>query len=179
MAKVITFNTKFPAYHNSMKGEPTHFVEKLLLSFIDIGEISISRSVEIAKELNLELMNDVNKVRKLDLHPKVHTIRGGHRFKAGDLFSPRIWTGKPYNSKQFVLAHDVEVKQTWHFEILDRDVYLNHKYHCKVFSGKFHDLALNDGLTSEQLKQWFKYPKLNINLKDHQIICWCDEINYL
>lgn len=31
---------------------------------------------------------------------KHHTIRAGNRFKTGDYFSPRVWSGSPYNSKQ-------------------------------------------------------------------------------
>lgn len=38
---------------------------------------------------------------------KYHTIRAGNRFKKGDYFSPRIWTDKPYASKQYQFHPDI------------------------------------------------------------------------
>ena len=115
MSKVITFSQRFPSYH-PRKGEPTFFVEKLLLSFINIGDISISKAVEIARELNLHSdFQDMYRIRKVDMPHKHHTIRSGHRFKKGDKFSPRTWSGKPYNSKQAFIAPDIEVANVFDF----------------------------------------------------------------
>lgn len=114
--RVITFSRHFPAHH-SRKGEETLFVQKILLSLLETGHISMSRMVEIGRELNLPGIQTINEIRKLDLDAKHHTIRRGNRWKEGDFFSPRIWTGRPYASKQCEFVHPVEIVKTWPFSV--------------------------------------------------------------
>lgn len=144
MSKVIMFSRVFPAYHPKA-GEPTNFVEK---------------------------------IAKVE---KIHTIRKGHRFKVGDTFSPRVWgndinpkSGRsgPYNSKQIIIAPDMEVKQIYSFELQkgDFNYYLNGKL-LKIDQLK--EVAKNDGLHIDDFECWFNSADF-----DGQIICWSDAVKY-
>jgi hypothetical protein len=85
--KIITFSRYFPVYHPKA-GQPTEFVQKILLSLIEVGHISMSKSVEIGQKYGFPGFFSINDVRKLDLSPKHHTIRAGNRWKEGEWFSP-------------------------------------------------------------------------------------------
>src|SRR5690242_11147919 len=107
MSRVITFSRTFPSYHPKA-GQPTHVIEKLYAGLADTIP-------------QFKIPNDANEY--WDWHeyyncklPKYHTIRGGHRWKVGDSFSPRIWSGKPYASKQIIIAPDIQIKQIWDVE---------------------------------------------------------------
>lgn len=172
MAKVITFSRVFPGYHRRA-GEPTFFVEKLLKGFPSFEQTK----TDLISVLPLALD------KWGAFNPKFHTIRAGHRFKPGDKFSPRVWSGRPYNSKQIVLGPDVEVKQTWDFEILNGyddecpDVRINCEWKCELGSEYSKDLAKNDGLTIEDFESWFNLKRPG-QLFDGQIICWNEKIEY-
>lgn len=166
MAKVITFSKNFPSYH-FRKGEPTHFIQKFWASI----KVPLPVSVDAEK-----LEGEVHLLMKENFIPKHHTIRGGKRWKVGDKFSPRVWSGKPYNSKQIILADDVEVKQVFDFEMDLNGVYaVNGKY---LDNNKYETLAMNDGLTEEELFNWFmpnyNKPKEFVG----QIICWNENVSY-
>jgi hypothetical protein len=166
MARVMTFATKFPAYHPNA-GQPTHFVEKIFA-----GLAETDNTWTMPKEFT-----------NYDIHvyynttPKVHTIREGHRWKVGDIFSPRIWSGRPYFSKQIIISPDIEVKKVWDFEIWGTGV-------ISIQTNMLNELR--EGISCERIAQndgfddvkdflaWFKYPKPFTG----QIICWNDEIQY-
>lgn len=165
MSRVLTFSTAFPGYH-SKAGEPTYFVEKILLglpSSIVIGLTSIPSKYY---QTFLQLLAD----RKL-FEPKGHTIRAGKHWKVGDKFSPRIWSGKPYNSKQLIIAPDIEVKKVWDFEINRKGIRINGN---NVDDIDLELLARNDGLSLPDFLAWFKFPKDFSG----QIIYWDDRIEY-
>jgi hypothetical protein len=100
MSRVITFSRYFPAHHPRC-GESTYFVEKIWAS---LETSFLDQLADEDRIFNPRLSLDV-------FAPKHHTIRAGHRFKAGDWFSPRVWSGKPYNSKQIQFAPDIQVKK--------------------------------------------------------------------
>jgi hypothetical protein len=163
MAKVLTFSRVFPAYH-PRKGEPTYFIEK------------------VVKSLGIDALCPVNPANLINCSPKHHTIRAGKRFKAGDYFSPRYWTGSPYNykrdgSKCPAFAPDTLVVKTFDFEIKNNSFYINGREYDGEIEGH-HELlekiATNDGLSKEDLLLWFKFPKPFSG----QIICWNENINY-
>lgn len=167
MSKVLIFSRFYPSYH-PRKGEPTFFVEKLTNSFQSLKYDRIDMPDELQFDLGMYHLCD----------PKHHTIRAGHRFKPGDCFSPRVWSGKPYNSKQIVIAPDIQVKKTWDVEIDECDVWAigvpgtQIKYTDDKQNA---DIAKNDGLTEQDLYWWFKSSKKPF---EGQIICWNNNIEY-
>lgn len=161
MARVTTFSRQYPQHH-VRAGEPTYFVEKILVSFKELGI-----SLPYKKELPLSFLESL----ALDkFSPKHHTIREGHRFKVGDTFSPRVWAGKPYLSKQLVIGPDIAVKKVWNFKIEGPHFILNDKY---LTIKELTTIANNDGLTIDDFLIWFDAPHF-----DGQIICWNDALQY-
>ena len=165
MAKVITFSRVFPKGHPKQSQE-TFFVEKVLKS---INPIKIQSKLIVQDALHL-----FNSQEYLFCKEKNHTIRAGKRFKKGDLFSPRVWSDKPYRSKQITLFEDTEIKNVWDIEIYNsHEVYIDGVFHCSFGSENWHLLCLNDGLTSSDMQNWFS--KLPFK---GQIICWNDTVTY-
>lgn len=164
MSKVIMFSRVFPAHH-PLAGAPTYFVEKLNKSFMQLGinEIYLLMQYQFNIDLNL----------KDEFKPKHHTIRAGHRFKVGDKFSPRVWSGKPYQSKQIIIAPDIEVKKTFDFHIRKHDYFINHS---PVNYNQLKVVAANDGLSVDDFECWFNVKKGEVFAG--QIICWNENINY-
>lgn len=176
MSKVITFSRNFPSYHLK-EGKPTYFVEKLLKSLYIITPLmeeyfaNLNPDYPEISDFRGSLLHPMN------FHPKYHTIRAGRRFKKGDYFSPRIWSAKPYNSKQIILASDIEIKNTWDIEIempirkfqLTNDEGTWWQYDK---GNTIQQIATNDGLEIEELWNWF--PKTF----EGQIICWNENIQY-
>lgn len=159
MAKVITFSPFFPGYH-PRKGEQTHFIEMVVKSFaqcgIPTGEFDEYRHFDEEFYETCE--------------PKGHTVRAGHRFSAGEKFSPRVWAGRPYNSQQIIIAPDVEIKSVWNFRTYTAGpIYLEGltPYDLDL-------LAKNDGLSKQDFLDWFRYP----GPFDGQVICWDEKIKY-
>lgn len=179
MAKVITFSRTFPAYHPK-KGQPTFFVEKFLRSW---DQFHSFQQILEAKMLSNEII-DIEQWRICK--PKHHTIRAGKRFKVGEYFSPRIWSGKPYNSKQIVIAPDTQIKKIWDFEIIaiEKPLYGEYRYfEIKINDKLFvnmNELSTNDGLSENDLWYWFTLsPEFKKKSKfSGQIICWNTEIKY-
>jgi len=181
MSRVLTFSTKFPAHH-PRKGEPTFFVDKIWEA--------IKPSVEVMAEYYSK-MNGVHYIHDpkgkgtyppTPFEPKGHTIRAGNRWKVGEKFSPRVWSGKPYASKQITFAPDIEVKKVWDIEIL----FNTNQIHIGIPNGEQQwillsagDVAKNDGLEVRDFYNWFDTKK---NRKQKvlkcQIICWNENINY-
>lgn len=182
MSKVITFSRTFPAYHPKA-GEPTFFVEKVYNSLYELG---LPRYDDLS--CDLPIADNFGKLRA-----KHHTIRAGNRWKVGDNFSPRVWgsdinpkNGRigPYNSKQIIIAPDVEIKKIWKFTMVpslwaDECTFrINGK---RLDSGQLTEVAYNDGLTLHDLIYWFAGSgAANSKRKpfDGQIICWNENINY-
>jgi hypothetical protein len=165
MSKVITFSRVFPAYH-PRNGQPTFFVEKFLHSvYTDFGQELNTYLYDCKDKIGLQIINI------LDVDPKYHTIRSGSRWKVGDKFSPRVWSGKPYQSKQVIIAPDIEIKKIWKFEIKGNGFYIND---WPISPDKLCDVAENDGLDYFDFQRWFQYPKPFSG----QIICWDESIEY-
>lgn len=160
MSKVITFSRVFPADHPKA-GEPTYFVEKLVKSFNQIRPPHDVPDEIFSKEMYYIC------------EPKHHTIRSGNRWKAGDTFSPRVWSGKPYQSKQIIIAPDLEVKKTYSLVLglNSKDFYLNG---IRITPDDMLFIAENDGLKLSEFLSWFKYPKPFTG----QIICWQEMKEY-
>lgn len=186
MSKVITFSRTFPAYH-AKAGQPTYFVEKIWTSFRvtvyfkpneptyfyqDPDEL-LTLNKHFPYNLVSDLIKSIGNYSD-KFEPKHHTIRMGNRWKVGDKFSPRVWSGKPYQSKQIVIAPDIEIKQIYTFskDLIGKDFYLNG---FRLQPNQLIDIAKNDGLELSDMLLWLKYPKPFSNA---QIICWSDSIDY-
>jgi hypothetical protein len=165
MSRVITFSRTFPSYHPK-KGQPTYFIEKIWKS---LG--GVSREFTDPFVIGQDFKKSIVWGYQLVEGVKYHTIRSGKRWKVGDKFSPRVWSGKPYNSKMITIAPDIEIRKVWDFEMDGRVFYIDGKYYLYTH---LNEVATNDGLILEELLQWFKYP----GIFQGQIICWNENINY-
>lgn len=177
MARVITFSRVFPKYHPKA-GQPTFFVEKL---WTDLFWQNIIDNRNMDEPL---LEEEIKNFYTKTFEGKSHTIRSGNRWKVGDWFSPRVWSDKPYASKQILLTPLIQVKKTFSFELkastfLDESkVFINGK---KINSSTFIELATNDGLAAMDLLEWFgDGHAMSTKRKDFsgQIICWNSKIQY-
>jgi hypothetical protein len=181
--KVITFSRTFPKTH-PRAGDPTFFVEKTLLGLIEAGQISISKCCECARQFGFSEdhpMYYIHTLRKYDCEPKRHTIRAGNRWKVGELFSPRVWSGKPYVSKQIEFAPPIKIEKIWDISIKimngeDVTVKLNNR---SMLLQDLMPIALNDGLELNDFVAWFNlHPKKKEQTFTGQIICWNPDLNY-
>lgn len=169
MSKVIKFSRVFPKTHPKA-GQPTYFVEQ-------IYNCLYSKNNLMDYPIGLDIDESIKGI-------KHHTIRAGNRFKVGEKFSPRVWSGKPYKSKQIIIAPDIEVKKVYDFEIevdedylailIDGKAFWESNFRFKVNDDGLKFLAKNDGLELEDFKTWFGFKK---PFKG-QIICWSDSVNY-
>jgi hypothetical protein len=185
MSKVISLSKTYPAYH-SKAGQLTLFAEKFLCSFPpDKMEELIDK---YKGTLNLEdLYSHIE-------NPKRHTIRSGHRWKEGDMFSPRQWgtdvnpkSGRsgPYHSKQIILADDQKLHRVHEITILcesvsDKHILIDGKWACNWGSFNAKRLAENDGLSHDDLKEWFtKSPEFKKEkIFTGQILIWHPTLQY-
>lgn len=180
MTKSITFSRYYPGYH-SKAGQPTHFIEMLMNWYWETSETNPYHNVpEMFIDLNGEKFSEESLVQfadKLERDAKAyknHTIRKGSRWKAGNKFSPRVWSGRPYSSKQITILPDIKIERVFDFEIQDTEtgiLWIDGKVCTR---DRLATLASNDGLTVEDLLEWFRYPR---PFKG-QIICWNKNINY-
>lgn len=167
MSKVITFSTAFPKYHPKA-GQPTYFVERLHKSLDGYREIE-------RLAVTPDLMPFFNFAEYGICDPKHHTIRSGNRWKVGDKFSPRFWSGIPYQSKQIIIAPDIEVKKVWSVEIAQglEGININGDWTFESYYSLLQLMAFNDGLNREDFQNWF-----NKTSFIGQIICWNSKIKY-
>lgn len=171
MSRVITFSTKFPSYHLKAK-QSTFFVEKILNGLNKLGIETEGDNIWWTDEFCENIDNEIEGL-------KYCTIRKGNRWKVGDKFSPRVWSGKPYNSKQIIIAPDIEIKKVYDIVIdtgveLWMDIYINGFDRCNN-----EEVAKNDGLSLTDFFDWFHNPKKIISQRfEGQIICWNENINY-
>lgn len=167
--KVLTFSRHFPKGH-PRQGEPTWFVESVLNSVM--RKDGILNLDDLKPEVRA-LINDF--ALTTNEKQKDHTLRAGSRFKPGDMASLRVWSDKPYRSKQIVFAQ-VEVKKVWEIEISEF-WFINNSI---LEHGKVIELANNDGLSYDDFIAWFNiHPKKKSDVFRGQIICWDENIEYL
>ncbi len=166
--RVITFSRFFPTYH-PRKGEETFFVEKILNGVAEKMPSGIV-DLNLLKNEVKGIINDFVLLCSSD-DIKSHTIRAGNRWKVGDYFSPRVWSGKPYASKQIEIAPPIEIKKIWTFEVKGKDYILEGNKDCDWI-----EIAKNDGLSDDDFEYWFMTGK-GKPFKG-QIICWNESIEY-
>jgi hypothetical protein len=180
MTKVRTLSRYFLKGH-PREGEKTDFAEKFLSSLnIDFSSKKyFHKLIELnADKLALGTLTETvitNFWLSLEPTPfqKLHTIRGKHHFKVGDLISICCWSGKPYATAQIRIAPDIEVKKTFDFHIRKHDYFINHS---PVNYNQLKVVAANDGLAIDDFECWFNVKKGEVFAG--QIICWNSTINY-
>ena len=179
MSRVIMFSRKIPKYHINAC-DPTYFVEQIWNGFNlkALGEEFIALKEDDLVDLNKHLPYHLVDQFKKSLRPrlnynskKYHTVRSGFRWKAGDKFSPRVWAGDPYKSKQIIIAEDILITNVYDLRITSKwEFILNNKI---LNNDDLHVVAKNDGLTMLDFLYWFqKAPFIG------QVICWNNTINY-
>lgn len=163
MARVITFSRHYQTNH-PLKGEHTFFVEQIWNSLREL-KLPVPKNKDVPSDFLWSILPLSN------YGEKHHTIRKGYRWKVGDKFSPRVWSGKPYASKQIIIAPDIEIKKIWDFsrDLISDKYYLNGH---EIDAGNLELIAKNDGLSVEDFKAWINKPFLG------QILCWNESINY-
>lgn len=190
MAKVITLSRTFPTYHQKA-GQKTFFVEQVLNALgINPLENSYSKLLESLNKDNEQLsVHDLMDFQERMIYgqvvagQKLHTIRAKSvnkmtvetysRWKQGDKASLRVWSGKPYNSPQIIIAPDVELVRVLDFTVTGwGNIWVESETQALTFkpdsSKEIHKIAQNDGLATPDLLDWFQYP----NPFDGQILCW-------
>jgi hypothetical protein len=160
MSKVITVSRNFPKGHPKA-GQPTYFVEKIWRS-LSTGKNEV---ISTSDDLNNERYYFLNR----DFNPKHHTIRAGKRWKTGDMASLRVWSGKPYNSPQIIIAPDVEITVKDISMYNDWNTWIDGK---QISQSVFNELAQNDGLSPLDLQNWFKKNITPQKLFSGQILCF-------
>lgn len=184
MSKVITFSRVFPDYHPKA-GQPTFFVDMFWNSFRnEMFELPDAFRPFINGYVDLKMKHYLDPLIVPGV--KRHTVREGHRFKAGEMFSPRVWgddvnvkSGRrgPYQSKQVIIGPDTLIKKEIPIEFFDGLFVVNgNAFDVKLEEDQaiIEEIADNDGLNKEDLLAWFHgfKPKKPF---DGQIIIWNDE----
>lgn len=175
MSRVITFSRTYPSYHPKA-GQRTYFVEKILNSLFSLNGLGYSYKDLCGLNPNIVPWELFKSLERSEEGLKHHTIRAGHRWKVGDWFSPRVWSGVPYNSKQITFAPDIQIKKIWNFNIDECGVMSlgdvgKQDYYLQEGQDKI--IAENDGLELMDFYWWFnKYPLVA------QIISWNENIEY-
>ncbi len=179
---VITFSQKFPVKH-PRKGEPTYFVEAVLSQLgIDYTNHEYFLLLcDLNRDIDQKVLHEFYENLSENIPPKSHTIRVGTKRKVGQEFSPRVWSGKPYQTKQIIFAPDIEVVKLWNIQIISYPgffhIYLNGTEVEKIDTIK--TIANNDGLSLKDFEDWFTVPSKNkSNHFAGQVICWSEKISY-
>lgn len=174
--KVIMCSRTFPKRHPKA-GQKTYFVEKIWAALSP----AFFPDEKLIKNLNFYDWLEYDSCAL----PKHHTIRSGSRWKPGDWASLRIWSDKPYRSKQIEFAQ-VEVKKAWEIKIRieDNQMIVGVKTNMTEITGFVYllptcEVAKNDGLDCQDFFDWFNmHPKKKHNDFNGQIICWSESLTY-
>lgn len=170
MSKVIIVSRHFPSYH-PRKGEPTNFVRSIWEG-LDMLNLNFDNWDEMLEE------DAKSYYEKKTYSPKWHTVRNGKRWKVGDWASLRVWSGKPYRSKQIEIAPPVEIKKIWKVKMEGYFIWLDGKKFNQLMLGNdAQELAMNDGLSLKDFWNWF--PHKPGKIFEGQVICWNEKIEYL
>ena len=186
MSKVITFSRYFPKSFplSSNAGKETYFVEQIINSTVSDWKKLTKEDInkDVVDLINPFIINDRRMIKK-------HIIRAGKRWKQGEIFSPRIWSGKPYASKQIQFLPEMKLQRVYDIEIFVKEWFSKPTAFIKIGNNEEIDLSINlgrayleniaknDGLTYNQFIGWFGLLPMNIlNGKfkgfSGQILCW-------
>lgn len=172
--RVTTFSTVFPKMH-SRAGEPTYFEEKIWSGLLRMDSFFYAQFLPWHDDEDPTKFNALYMKLKT-FEPKYHTIRQGNRWKVGDDMDMRVWTGKPYRSKQRMIVPDcvVPIVKVWNIaKVGEMFIFDHHIINTSILP----TIAQNDGLSVQNFYHWFercgKYKRW-----EGQIISWCKDIAY-
>jgi hypothetical protein len=169
----LGFSTKWPKQMGGLAGQPNYFIDKIWHTLIDDNLSDASKLDEYSLK-HRKLFGDFwhNDFRRSP--GKNHTIRAGHRWKAGMIIHPVI---KNRTKNRFQFAPTMPCKSVQKIEIEYEEgspnVYINNQliyWHTKrnTFGElKMREIAINDGFDS--VEDFFAY--FNTDFKG-QIIHW-------
>lgn len=167
--KVITFSTEYPN-GIACSDRLTWFPEKIWANFPQ------EQVEHFYNSIPADLRNKFFSLFAYEQQVKCNwikgtTIRAGRRWKTGDKFSPRIWTGKPYNSKQLAIWPELTVLKV---EVFERNPYGNFFLNGR-FLGDYQidKIAEHDGLGPAPFRSWF-----NKEFSGQRIIFGQTALNY-
>lgn len=180
MSKVITFTQRFLCHH-PRHGQRTHFVEAIrnsmnpYISYLEYLEKLVRLNAKALSRNKLTIQDIQRFLSSLNWNysaeSKRHTIRSGFRFKPGDKFSPRVWSGTPYQSPQIIFWDDIVIPKIYTIKIKTKPKFgFTAHDHIDNRTSKYSEalanlIASNDGLSTEDFKAWFNKPMSG------QIIC--------
>lgn len=142
-----------------------------------------------------------NFIEKFIAEEKLHTVRVGRRWKAGEFFSPRVWgtsvnpkSGRsgPYHSQCIKIGPDILITHTYDLllykhaqyvggsDLASRIWFSSERGNQMLYDDNLTLIAKNDGLTLENFKDWILTPiiKGKNDVVPAQIICWSKEVDY-
>lgn len=126
----IKFSRQYPAYH-AFAGTETNFIEKILSN----------PSIEAIPSECFE--SEFYNLKCRDFKPKKTTVRAGNRWKKGDWFQPKAWTGKPYRSKPVAFCIPLQVLEVEPYQIDARGI---HHLSHQILGGKeLTEISVLDG----------------------------------
>lgn len=147
MARVITLNRYFLKGHPKA-GQPTYFPEKVWKALWQ-AQAPMFHSDFSEYGLTYDYFNK----HMCELDAKIHTIRAGKRWKTGDMCSLRVWSGKPYNSKQIAIAPDFALPRVADIETNQFGfTWIDGKDYGNIQTTE--QLSINDGLNPYDLSHW-------------------------
>lgn len=160
------------------KGEVTNFVEKILKS---LEPDSILLPESLYGYCDLDIWKNVT--------PKHHTIRSGKHWKTGDKVQLKVWSGKPYRSKTITVTPPLTLT-VFDIEICNGNPITTPYWRIYINGGLigcicpdnrdagFNELAKNDGLSPEDMYNWFIPNPSKFTGFSGQLLCWNPEIKY-
>ena len=167
MRHIRTFSRYFPSHHPKA-GEPTEFVEKFWASVGKPSQDIVDKFIWPEDWLNQSFI------------PKHHTIREGFHVNSGDTISFRVWSGRPYRSKQIIIAPDVQIVKTWQIDFI-----FHVGWYQQILNGVERsgvdlttEIAKNDGLGVADFLDWFNPNRNKKQIFSGQIICWNPKVEY-
>lgn len=148
--------------------QPTYFVEKIWESiYPKYAGDELFNNMLVCEN---EGVFDISSHNKCD--PKHHTIRSGKNFKTGDQVVLKVWSSKPYRSKTITITppltltvYDIEIYPSY-------DVYINGIFYAAIGSENWNTLAENDGLSGDDMRNWFIPNPKKFTGFSGQILAW-------
>lgn len=191
MSRRISISRTYPSYHPKA-GQNTYFIEKIVGGLVAANApgygTELIKSLRDSGLLSISVLNELNEGTYAWY--KHHTIRAGHRWKAGDWFQPFTWgtdinpkSGRsgPYQSKQITFAPEIQIKKVWDLDIHGTDWYLDGRHEYTTgWNVSIKTVSENDGLVEDDFYDWFTMSP-DFKKKQEfcgQILCWNESINY-